>query len=202
MTTTHPTHTLAGAVSALAALPTGGVIRIYATGERITPESAEHGDAAERGWTTRVGSPDLYDARNDVAPLFEARIHADYLIEEGYALDTYDDTADAHACALDTVRDILTQLQGGWESHDGSTFYAADAMTLDYTTADVFTYAVHASVKHYDGTRGWVEDDVNLLDLFGHAYTTGRMTGTRTCERCGMLPLDSDDMLTPCPGTR
>jgi hypothetical protein len=35
-----------------------------------------------------------------------------------------------------------------------------------------------------------------------HRWQYGRFTGTKTCERCGLLPLDEDDRTTPCPGTR
>lgn len=31
-----------------------------------------------------------------------------------------------------------------------------------------------------------------------HAWQTGRFTGAMTCERCGLLPLDDDDMSTLC----
>ena len=31
-----------------------------------------------------------------------------------------------------------------------------------------------------------------------HVWQVARMTGTRTCERCGLLPLDSDDMESMC----
>lgn len=31
-----------------------------------------------------------------------------------------------------------------------------------------------------------------------HVWQAGRFTGTMTCERCGLLPLDDDDVSTPC----
>jgi hypothetical protein len=35
-----------------------------------------------------------------------------------------------------------------------------------------------------------------------HRWQYARMTGTKTCEKCGLLPLDSDDTATLCPGER
>lgn len=35
-----------------------------------------------------------------------------------------------------------------------------------------------------------------------HRWQYARFTGTKTCERCGLLPLDSDDVATPCTGSR
>ena len=35
-----------------------------------------------------------------------------------------------------------------------------------------------------------------------HVWQYGRFTGAMTCERCGLLPLDQDDIETECPGTR
>ena len=32
----------------------------------------------------------------------------------------------------------------------------------------------------------------------GHVFQHGRFTGAMTCERCGLLPLDQDDIDTPC----
>ncbi|MEV5068895.1 hypothetical protein MRBLMI12_000451 [Microbacterium sp. LMI12-1-1.1] len=165
--TPTPADSRADADSTLSALPLDGVIRVYVTGERVTHESAEHGDAAERGWSMRIGSPDLYPSRNDVSPLFEARVRQGYMIETGWTLADFDGPADATAGAADTLRDILAQLEGGWHTDDGSTVYAADAVTLDYASDSVFTYAVHAHVKHYAAGRGWVEDHVNIAALAG-----------------------------------
>lgn len=35
-----------------------------------------------------------------------------------------------------------------------------------------------------------------------HRWQYGRLTGAKTCERCGLLPLDDDDIASRCPGTR
>ena len=37
---------------------------------------------------------------------------------------------------------------------------------------------------------------VNALEA--HVWQVSRMTGTTTCERCGLLPLDEDDMDSTC----
>ena len=31
-----------------------------------------------------------------------------------------------------------------------------------------------------------------------HKWQTARFTGTVTCERCGLLPIDQDDLDSPC----
>ena len=35
-----------------------------------------------------------------------------------------------------------------------------------------------------------------------HEWQRGRFTGTVTCARCGLLPLDEDDYLVPCAGLK
>jgi hypothetical protein len=146
-------------------LPAGGVVRVYATAERITPESAEHGDAAERGWVNRIGSADIYDSRNDVSPLFEANVTPDGLLIETRDVGGWDDAAEeGDASARDTLRDILAQL-GAFHTDTGATLYAEDAQTLDYASDSVYLYAVHAHVKFRDPARGWVEDDVDMVTL-------------------------------------
>lgn len=38
--------------------------------------------------------------------------------------------------------------------------------------------------------------------LSRHDFQAGRFTGTVTCSRCGLLPLDREDSLSPCDGVR
>jgi hypothetical protein len=38
--------------------------------------------------------------------------------------------------------------------------------------------------------------------LAGHVWQIARLTGNRTCRRCGLLPLDNDDITDPCPGEK
>ena len=118
---------------------------IYVTGERITPESSEFGDAEERGYVDWFASPTTFhDARNYVRPLFEAP----------YPL-TQDDANEAHR--------LISEVVGDCPEGDTGTYYARDAVVWDYATGDHYTYAVHAFVKRYDGARGWVEDDHELF---------------------------------------
>lgn len=35
-----------------------------------------------------------------------------------------------------------------------------------------------------------------------HRWQYGPITGAKTCERCGLLPLDQDDVETRCTGSR
>lgn len=51
------------------------------------------------------------------------------------------------------------------------------------------------------------DGDVELLTDDGwiavtHRWQRGRFTGTRTCEACGLLPLDRDDIASVCEGKR
>lgn len=43
--------------------------------------------------------------------------------------------------------------------------------------------------------EAWVSSKPARLE---HQWQTARMTGTKTCERCGLLPLDDDDANSPC----
>jgi hypothetical protein len=141
-------------------LPRYGVLRIYATVDRITEESAAEGDAAERGWVSQVGSaqPFIYDSRNEVDPVFEARIEngklSTYFLSEAI-------TDETHAEALEEIAELINSL-GAIESDDGSTIYAADPV-INSITGDYFNYALHSPVKQYVIARGYVEDEVDEL---------------------------------------
>ena len=122
-------------------LPRHGVIRVYATADVITSESAAHGDAAARGWVDDLDSTELEESRNYVRPVFECRV------------ESFDD--DAREVLADTVARL-----GAHESDDGCTLYGCDGVTWDYATDAVWLYALHGHVKHFDAARGWVEDAV------------------------------------------
>lgn len=111
----------------------------YLTGERHTPESVEHGDAAERGWIDPWWSHNaLFDSRNDVRPV----------------VDVWEDDEELG----DLVADAL-DLLGAWESSDGSTFYGIDPWDEDYRTGEHWQAALHFVRKSYDATVGrYVEE--------------------------------------------
>lgn len=136
-------------------LPPHGVVRVYVTAERVTPESAEHGDAAERGYVSEVGSREIYESRNDVAPAFEATARAlTYGHDYGNGLTM---TADEMRAA---AREIVESL-GAYEDNGDGTSYAAEAVQ-DYRTGDDYFYAVHGHVK-YLTARGWLESPVDIM---------------------------------------
>lgn len=133
-------------------------IRVYATVDRITPESAEFGDAEERGWVNSLDSSDIYESRNDVKPIFEAyvtgvtpsgtNIWSDTLY--GVDLDTSDELHEE-------FRELVQNFGADFMSDADSTLYAADTVVYDYTTADEYAYAIHAHVKRFTATAGYAE---------------------------------------------
>lgn len=145
-------------------LPRNGVLRIYATCEAVTPESAEIGDAAERGWVDSLDSRSMYESRNDVSPIIE--LHVLHLLggdtvalcDDPNARDITVEEADAEA--RDSIRRTLDAL-GAYENNGDGTLYGAGE-DEDYATGTSYRYALHAHVKHYSGERGWVEDAVEL----------------------------------------
>jgi hypothetical protein len=87
------------------------------------------------------------------------------------------------------------------------------------TDNDAFTPEPNSEIARilrraaYRIENGWLDDQpFALLDANGssvgsfahtaserkHVWQRARFTGTRTCERCGLLPLDSDDDDSPC----
>lgn len=73
------------------------------------------------------------------------------------------------------------------------------------------------SVRRYERDDGWSAEGLTSLaeaervcdqDIYDfhvirvhwpeHVWQHGRFTGTTTCERCGLLPLDADDVMTAC----
>lgn len=48
----------------------------------------------------------------------------------------------------------------------------------------------HGDLWACEDCRGWLKQ---------HDWHTSRMSGTRTCSQCGLLPIDEDDIGTGCP---
>jgi hypothetical protein len=148
------------------------VIRVYVTGERVTDDSAEHGDAAERGWKNSLESHTYYDSRNDVAPILEfwgwttSPVTASQFSEDRFTTPN----AESHAECVDAVRNLLGPVEHfkhHWESDNGSTLYSMNA-DIDYVTGDYHSSAIHATIKYYKGDIGWVEDEFNLIEFTGY----------------------------------
>ena len=132
-------------------LPPNGVLRIYATGNRVTEESAMHGDYAERGWVSAIGDKHIYQSRDDVRPIYEINV------------SEFHGDIEKHKEVIAEIDAIIESL-GAYYSDSGSTLYMEDAVT-DYQSADWYSYAIHAHVKHYSTVSGigWVEDDIDIV---------------------------------------
>jgi hypothetical protein len=100
-----------------------GHVYAYVTAERITAESATHGDYSECGWVDDVGSHDIFESRNDVRPIMVA--HPD---DEDFG---------------ERVRDAIDTL-GAYITDDGSTFDGIDSHP-DYVSGDDYVYGIHFS---------------------------------------------------------
>jgi hypothetical protein len=117
-----------------------GYLHVFMTGERVTPESAEHGDAEERGWvdprwSTRV----FHDSRNDAGSVLSVSLDDPDLEEQ--------------------VRDALDTHLGAFEDNGDGTFYGVDGED-DYETGAHYSYALHFVRKSFDGVtppNGYVE---------------------------------------------
>jgi hypothetical protein len=140
----------------LSTLPNHGVLRVYATGERITPESAAFGDAEERGWTDSRYGRTFYESRNDVEPIAEYRV----VVRDGVRYLTVDATETGNSEDTEEYIEELLKLTQGTESNGDGTYYDQDTEE-NYETGDSYLHAIHVHVKHYGG-GGWIEDDVLL----------------------------------------
>lgn len=141
-------------------LPARGMVYVFGTGERWTPESLEWGDTDERGWVDPTWCRrDLHVSRNDVDPFVAVRV-ADLQTGRLYANGATDSPQDVREEVLDAIRDAL---QSAAESSERGNIYAADSVSWDLSTNEVFIYAAHVTVKYHalDG-RGWVEEPVHI----------------------------------------
>ena len=145
-----------------------GRVFAFMTGERVTPESAEHGDAEERGWI----SPDysmttFFDSRNDVAPVMSEPVYADMTDEEREIL-------------ADAVADALERL-GAYADNGDGTFYGQDSRAEWSWAWDVpegdYTYAIHFVVKYRDPSRPDAEPFAGYVERSWHPSEAGITTG-------------------------
>lgn len=116
-----------------------GRVYCYVTCDRITAESAEFGDAAERGWVDDVGDRAIEESRNYVKPIM-----AEYP-PDSVLCDDPDEFGER-------VREAVASL-GAYETSDGSTFYGVDSHA-DYVTGDDYTYAIHFSRSEHPLSPG------------------------------------------------
>lgn len=128
--------------------PWDGYLYVYVTAEVVTSESGA--DADRRGYVSDVGATDITEHRNDVEPVLKIRVRGMTFPREPIGEDDQDSLT------------ALVESLGAWHSDDGSTLYGQDSVTHDYSTDEVWNYAVHASRKFYrDGVV--VEDDATIV---------------------------------------
>ena len=110
-----------------------GFLHVFMTGERITPESAEQGDAAERGWVDpQFSTHEFFDSRNDAGSVLSVPLSDPDLTGQ--------------------IVDALQFYLGGWEDNGDGTFYSTGD-GVDYATGDSYRYALHFVRKFYDGRQ-------------------------------------------------
>lgn len=125
--------------------PAGGVLNVYATANRLTPEMTEFGDYAETGWVSDLTSSLIVESRNDVQPLFSCWVSADGKLFTPGSTDTAEEQDED---LRDELGDLLESL-GYYDTDDGSTLYATDSQIWDYTTDSEYLYQLHGHIKTY-----------------------------------------------------
>lgn len=141
-------------------LPRSGTIRVYATCDKVTPESASLGDIAEGGWVNATDDRSIQDARNHVSPVWECEVVDGAL---SFTRSHFVDVEDALSDLAATINSLRA-----YETEDGSTLSGTEGEP-DYATGAEYLYSLHAHVKHLDAKVGYVEDDFDLLDAWSEA---------------------------------
>ncbi len=82
------------------------------------------------------------------------------------------------------------------DSNERGLFVGAD---ISESIAYLFDHVEehHVPEGHYFGSLEGDGSDFGVWAI-GHDFQQSRFTGTTTCSRCGLLPMDDDDMETPC----
>lgn len=73
-------------------------------------------------------------------------------------------------------------------------------LLLDVIDDDDETPAAALGRELADQVLQLVGEGAAALGSTAHRWQYSRFAGTRTCERCGLLPLDDDDYATDCEG--
>lgn len=134
----------------LSTLPRNCVIRVYATADYVTPDSAAEGVAEASGWVDSLTSTRIEESRNYVEPVYE--------------VDAYEYRAPLNGIPAREELASLIESLGAYETErDGSMLRAVDGVTWDYTQPGEYLYTLHAHVKHYTATNGWVESDLSII---------------------------------------
>lgn len=114
-------------------------LRVYALADRITAESAAHGDFAESGYTNGDDAQTIYAKREDVLPIYE--------IDGVTIVSERDDVEDAKGY-LEAARGIALEYLGEFDRHvrleRGVVPGAGDE--VNYQTGDVFIRSTYAEL--------------------------------------------------------
>jgi hypothetical protein len=120
------------------------------------------------------------------------RVNEDLTIDENLDMSTMD-SGSYFDLAVDEDGTDIFEMSAGWTLLSG--FTGQDGYNGPVMHAP--EYVGGGLERHIRETPGYyVVLIVNALEP--HVWQESRFTGTTTCERCGLLPLDADDMETTC----
>ena len=147
-------------------MPAYGVVCAYLTATAVTWSEEDAGDYPdeEHGWVDADWSMRvLHESRNDVKPYAELYLHGDgSLNHDRSTIGRCVTDEDEILTVADFIRATVADALGSAEDNGDGTWYGSDSIVTDYSDPRDYTYALHFHVKHNDGRRGWVEDDVTL----------------------------------------
>jgi hypothetical protein len=120
------------------------------------------------------------------------RVNADGTITEDLDMSTMD-RGSYFDLAVDQDGTDIFDMSAGWTLLSGFTGqYGYNGPVMHASE-----YVGGGLERHIRETPGYyVVLIVNALE--SHVWQESRFTGTTTCSRCGLLPLDADDMETTC----
>lgn len=120
------------------------------------------------------------------------RVNSDGTIDEDLDVSTMD-SGSYFDLAVDEDGTDIFEMSEGWELLRGFT----GQYSYNGPVMHPREFIGGRLEQHIRETPGYyVVLIVNALEP--HVWQEARFTGTTTCERCGLLPLDADDMETTC----
>lgn len=132
---------------------------------------------------------------------------------ESAEIGDYDRTETVFENDVMTVREILEELQGdAWEAstsharhftgHEWATTIYPEHDRAYFEKGEEATYSLHiADATPHQLRRLFKAGGVLCnYDPPGHDWKTSPLGGNVTCARCGLLPLDQEDIDSPCEG--
>ena len=137
-------------------LPANGIVSMFVTADKLSidPDESPDDPCIDCGWIDPSFSDSvLFESRNDVSPLFQYSVRDIVNDMEGDILAELRFRMGEYGCDP-TYADLSS----------GPTAYAPDPYIPTYSEPYQYLYAVHLSVKYYDGTK-YVESDVIFPDF-------------------------------------